>query len=135
MTNKYSRNLLFIYCLLFMVGSVVFNAQTGHADDIPEESVPTSTIDSINGPADVGSTTTIVVEDPCLDVGGVGQTAIGFLDCELPVVDVGTPPTTTTYAETLPSTGKATGGYVVIASMLVSTGILLLRLRGHSRHV
>jgi len=106
---------------LFFTGSI-------HAEET-EETVPTSTIGSINGPADVGVSTTIVVEE-CYDMGdGTGQTKIGLLPCVPESVDVGEPPIPL-YA--LPETGGS--WYILFVSIwFVVMGFFIVRISRGSK--
>lgn len=132
--------------IIIIVAVVLFLLlrDAGHAEGTTTtEPVPTSTIGSINGPADVGPTTTTDPTAPtttyveeCLDIGngdGTGQTSDSFQPCELPEVDPGTPPVTTTIpsntAERLPATGNSTFGYIFLAACCLFAGMLLLKVR------
>ena len=128
MKNKKSAILAILLVILILLGVGGFS----HAEGTTT-TVPTSTIGSIDGPADVGTTTvpteTTVFVNECLEVGGVGQTDIGLLPCELPtttLVAVGEPPA----PSTLPATGYTyTIVFIVLACMLIISGVALVRLR------
>lgn len=142
-----------LFGFIVLVCAVLFITNTSHAQDDwgpdvghgEETTVPTSTIGSINGPADPGPTTTVdpnapttVWVDECMFVGdingnsiyppGTGQTAIGLLECDLPVVETGNPPVPGQAAR-LPATGAASIGMVILGFCLIAFGAVLYRIR------
>lgn len=126
MNKKFIAFAIFIFALFFVTS-------TTHAEDEETTTVPTSTIGSINGPADVGDTTeTTIFENHCYDIGnGIGQDDF-FQDCELPtttVVEVGEPPIPDCgeCANKLPATGiQTTIGLTIVAIAFLLFGGLLV---------
>lgn len=126
------KKIAIMFTFIVVTLSLLFTGSI-HAEET-EETVPTSTIGSINGPADVSTSSSVLVVDDsvCYDLGGgVGQTAIGFMPCtpETTIVEVGYPPSPTTLAtepEQLPATGTATDIFTTAVGLL-AIGVLLIR--------
>lgn len=131
-----TRNIFTIFFVLIL--SFFMFMSRGNAADVP----PTSTIGSINGPGDVGTTTiptdTTTFVDECMYIGDPvwGQTEYGLTPCLLDqtttttqvAVDI---PPVPGVATKLPQTGSMSGIIIVLGFTLIGVGVGLLRVRRH----
>lgn len=114
-------NKKFVFLFAFFFGFITtFLVTVANAED--STTVPTSTIGSIDGPADVGTPTTTPTDDQCMPNG---QTEYGLLPCEFGVtttvlVEVGEPP-----VSTLPSTGLTAAIGIWVGLAFITCGTVL----------